>query len=159
MLTASQQKDEASLQDSLVDEIWRRVDRELKRRRTTWAELGRAIEVSKQTLTNWKIRGIPAHAHIDIAESLGWSIDRLLGREEPPAPTPVFSETALRAAILIDQQPEELDRRRGLAVLEQLYAKHPKALGLAELPPPPSEPPLSQPPKLKRKKRKEKPAG
>jgi len=62
---------------------------ELARTGMTRAALGRRLGVSSQAFNNWLSRGFPRARTTDVAQRLGWSVDRLLGTshraEEPPA--------------------------------------------------------------------------
>lgn len=71
------------------DPVWIAVDTELKRRRKLhlapgdWHALGRALGVAKQVVGNWKDRGtLPKARYPEVADMFGWTVDRLLGREE-----------------------------------------------------------------------------
>lgn len=50
----------------------------------SWAELGRAIVASDQTMNNWKRRGVPASRHKAIADALGWTVDIMLAEHWTP---------------------------------------------------------------------------
>ena len=65
----------------------RSIDRVLKlaeRRQMTQADLARALGVERQDVTNWKARGMPANRLAAAAQTLGCSVDYLLGRGPPP---------------------------------------------------------------------------
>lgn len=74
-----------------IDPVWTRVDVDLARRKmqrqhpSNWSQLARSIGVSIQAAVNWHKRGIPAHAHADLARALEWSVDKLLGIEPAKA--------------------------------------------------------------------------
>lgn len=69
--------------------MWHRLDQELAARRDrhhlpgSWADLARALETTEQRLNNWKRRGVPPAQYAAIAAILGWSVDRLIGLDEP----------------------------------------------------------------------------
>lgn len=72
-----------------ADPVWHAIDAELDRRKakhlapSSWAALGRLLpKASSQVLTNWKARGVPPKEYANIATALGWSVDRLLGKED-----------------------------------------------------------------------------
>jgi hypothetical protein len=73
----------------MEDLVWTRIDDELTVRRKrhlvpgSWADLARALETTEQRVNNWKRRGVPSAQYVEIATILGWSVDRLLGLEEP----------------------------------------------------------------------------
>lgn len=66
-----------------MDVVWHTVDKELTARAKTWAWLARQLGETDQAVNNWKRRGVPPRQHFGIAEALGWSLDRLLGRVGP----------------------------------------------------------------------------
>ena len=74
--------------DTIGRQVWKRIDDELARRKTqhlhlnSWARLGDAVELKAQRMTNWKTRGVPASMHAAIADALGWTVDRLVGRDD-----------------------------------------------------------------------------
>lgn len=64
---------------------WERLTRELRRRRKKLVQLAEGINVSRQTLNNWRDRGIPPARLHDCAAYLGRSVDWLeLGHEATP---------------------------------------------------------------------------
>lgn len=79
-----------------VDPVWERIDAELRRRKAkhlapgSWAALGGLIGASRQTTTNWKVRGVPPKEYTVVAGALGWTVDQLVGADadERPAPAP-----------------------------------------------------------------------
>lgn len=97
------------------DPVWLRVNAELTRRKSKhaapadWYALGRRLGVDKQVIGNWKQRGVPKARHPEVADALGWSVDRLLGRED--APTNASRDAAAAAA-----SPETSQRLRGADV-------------------------------------------
>lgn len=79
---------------------WQQVDAELQARHAKhltpadWHALGRALGVARNTANNWRARKrLPAHQWQQIADYFGWTLDRLLGRQEP-APTGSQDEPA-----------------------------------------------------------------
>lgn len=62
------------------DPVMREVVRRMDAQGITRPELVRALEISQQTFTNWRNRGIPPAAYQQLAEALGCSVDELLGR-------------------------------------------------------------------------------
>jgi hypothetical protein len=94
--------------------VWGRVDRELTRRKSarlspsSWADLGHSLGASKQTIHNWKTRGIPKQIYPDVAAQLGWSVDQLLGIADAPktATSPVVAEHQRLFEALGEQQQE-----------------------------------------------------
>lgn len=91
--TRSQRPVLPSIHNSFMeaDHVWVRIDAELTRRKDkhltpgSWAALGKLIAASRQTMTNWKKRGVPPKEYAEIAIRLGWTVDQLLGHEELPA--------------------------------------------------------------------------
>jgi len=67
-----------------VTDVWTRIEAELETRKDARgrpvAWMSKKLDVSIQTVNNWKTRGVPADRHQAIAAALGWSVDRLLGR-------------------------------------------------------------------------------
>lgn len=68
--------------------VWKRVMDELERRArkhlkpASWPELYKAIALEKNTAWNWKKRAsIPRASFQIIADTLGWTLDQLLGRD------------------------------------------------------------------------------
>lgn len=47
--------------------------------------LAQALGETRQTISNWKSRGVPADKFTALADVLNWSMDELLGREKPVA--------------------------------------------------------------------------
>jgi hypothetical protein len=77
------------LHNPLMAALWDRIDAELTRRGMGWADLGRKIGATDQTMHNWKTRGgIPAARYKAIADCLGWSIDAMLSDDWTPAQHP-----------------------------------------------------------------------
>lgn len=73
-----------------MDDVFARVDREFDERArkhiapADWYALGKIIGVSRQTMWNWKDRKkVPPASYQAVADALGWTADRLLGRDEP----------------------------------------------------------------------------
>lgn len=99
----------AALHNSLMAALWDRIDAELTRRGMGWADLGRKIDATDQTMHNWKTRGsIPASRHKAIAEALGWSIDAMLSDNWTPTQHPHEGRAAAGMAHdLIHPQPED----------------------------------------------------
>lgn len=113
-----------------MPDVWPRVEAELESRAESRdrpvAWLAEKLKVSIQTVNNWKLRGAPAHRHQAIAAALGWSVDRLLGRE----PARVTLEWPFE--LISRQQWEALtERQRGAVEAAAIKA-------LRDLPGPPS---------------------
>lgn len=97
-------------------EVWGRVDRELTRRKGqhmrpgSWTELGATLNASKQSIHNWKTRGLPKLLYPDVAAQLGWTVDQLLGIAEAQRPTAsaVVSEHQRLFQALSEQQQEDV---------------------------------------------------
>lgn len=136
----------------MEDDVWARVDRELHRRRLTWAKLGRAIGASAATMTHWGKRGVPPVRYIDVAGFLGWSVEQLCGlapepRKQPSpavAPEPVYTKRANDIARMFDELKDP-DVRQSAYAAVQLILQMAKA-GQRIPEPPPPEPPSSGPP-------------
>lgn len=70
-----------------TDPVWVRIDEELRQRKAkhkvpgSWAALGARIGASRQTLWNWKTRGIPPKEYAALAGTLDWTVDQLLGHD------------------------------------------------------------------------------
>lgn len=109
-----------------VDPIWERVDAELQHRKAkhlapaSWSALGRLIEASRQTTTNWRTRGIPPKEYVALAGALGWTIDQLVGvgqESEPDATAPADEDLAGHVAHLLQIISTTPPHQRLLAVL------------------------------------------
>jgi len=111
----------------MEDPVWHRLDQELASRRErhlvpgSWAELARALDTSEQRINNWKRRGVPPKQHAAVAAALGWSVDRLIGLDEPqralatPNGNIPLTEVEKVAAAYANLSPAE--RRRFLHLL------------------------------------------
>lgn len=77
-----------SLHTLWMGAVWERVERELSRRGKNVAWLAGEMGYTLQRVANWKPRGVPSHAHADIAKALGWTVDQLLGLEESSVTVP-----------------------------------------------------------------------
>lgn len=78
--------------DQEVDETWARIRDEIAKRddgrgrETVW--LAQRLQVRIQRIQNWKTRGVPSSALVDIAAALGWSVNQVLGLADPPTRWP-----------------------------------------------------------------------
>lgn len=132
--------------------VWVTIDNELHRMRSSWAKLARAIEVSDQTIWNWKKRQTVAlKKHPDIAAFLGWSIDQLLGlAPEPPrlrpiaapAPEPVYTKRANDIAQMFDELKDDAVRKRAYATVVNILQMAKAGQRMPE----PAAPPEIEPP-------------
>lgn len=108
--------------------VWERIEEELIRRKSNAAWLGRKLRASRQVVSGWKKRGVPAARHEEIAELLGWTLDRLVNgpADEPPAPEPandpkvIYSPMALDLARRLDEISDEHQRSRAYAIIMQI---------------------------------------
>lgn len=60
------------------------VMRVAKERGLNSTEVAKVMGIGKQTLTNWKTRGLPPAMNQKAADFIGCTIDELLGRPSPP---------------------------------------------------------------------------
>lgn len=78
--------------DQESDETWVRIRDEIAKRddgrgrETVW--LAQKLKVRIQRIQNWKTRGVPSSALVDIAAALGWSVNQVLGLADPPTRWP-----------------------------------------------------------------------
>lgn len=132
--------------ESGMTTVWAHIEDELHRRRLNSVWLARKLEASRQVISGWKVRGVPAGRYEEIADIFGWTIDRLVNGlpDEDPQPESAndpgmnYSPIALDVARLFDSIPDELHRARAYAFVMQLSKGHappvdspPKAPALA----------------------------
>lgn len=122
--------------DSMIKlsmDVWTHIEQELHRRRLNAAWLGRKLGASRQVISGWKKRGVPTARYEQIAELLGWTMDRLAtGIDDTPAPPPVaekpaavesiYSPMALDVARMVDNIPSIEQKRRAYALILQITA-------------------------------------
>ena len=136
-------------ENSLMGAVWKIVDSELSRRRMPWAELGRAIGTTDQTMNNWSRRSIPASRYADIARAFGWTVEQVIGVAPAPAvaaavsadPEATYSKRAHDIAGLFDQLKDPAVRQSayaGVMILLQM-AKAGQRLDAAAEPVPTEE--------------------
>lgn len=114
--------------------VWAHIEEELHKRRMNAAWLGRKLGASRQVISGWKIRGVPASRYEDIATLFGWTIDRLINGFFDESPTPAndpvddpfidFSPVAMDVARLFDEIDSELNRAKAYAFVTQLSKGH-----------------------------------
>lgn len=135
-----------------TDPVWARIDEELRRRKAkhmvpgSWAAIGTRIDASRQTLWNWKTRGIPPKEYAALAGALDWTVDQLLGHEAeevnrapvdaPPVPGDLSARLAqlmsdiattpphLRLRALINAEAAVWDVRTGTAEAAAALQQH-----------------------------------
>lgn len=117
--------------ESGMTSVWAHIEDELHKRRLNPSWLGRKLGASRQVVSGWKVRGVPAGRYEEIAELLGWTIDRLVNGaadDSPPAPAndPAvsYSPIAMDVARLFDEIPSELHRAKAYAYVMQLSRGH-----------------------------------
>lgn len=118
----SQQKDDA-VENKIGVEIWERVIDEMHRRRLPIAWLQRKLNCSRQVTSSWGRRGVPGYRYEQLAEALGWSIDRLVTGDDKsagPATTSELSPKAHNLARTFDALASEDARRRVYALMMQM---------------------------------------
>lgn len=101
--------------ESLFDRMLR-----LAKERKGWTRAKLTIElgISKQTMTNWKARGVPPSAHDQIADVIGISIDELIGKRSREArKDAVFFSLSHRDFESLDEEQQQ-DVRRLVANIE-----------------------------------------
>ncbi len=119
-------------------DVWKHIEDELHRRRQNAAWLGRKLPASRQVVSGWKTRGVPAKRYEQIAQLLDWSVDRLISGVDDtpatPAPTPtaapvtagtanaLYSPMALDVARMLDSITNEQQKRRAYALILQILA-------------------------------------
>lgn len=103
--------------------LWSRIARSLQVQNMTRADLGRAIDVSDQTLYNWSKRGVPASHYAAIARVLRCSIEQLIGEDEPAVQGlpvdagPDYSKRASDIALAFDELTDQEVRRKAYSTL------------------------------------------
>jgi hypothetical protein len=107
--------------DPEADPVWRRVNEELDLRGRGWQWLADKIDSTIQRVQNWKTRGIPSRAHQDVANALGWTIDRLLG-VTGPADVDVPSKDEVALLRRYRRLKSEKDRAAVVAYVDGLLA-------------------------------------
>ncbi len=138
---------------TVEETAYRRITAELEKRHTTWRKLADVLEISDQLLHNWQSKqSVPMSRYWDIADVLGWSVDRVMGREEGPSPLD-FSDYALRAAIFIDGLQDDDERARALATLEFHFRRPRSGTGQAAASPNAERPPIVEPVPLRKPSR------
>lgn len=121
-------------------DVWKHIEDELHRRRQKPAWLVKKLDLSRQVVSGWKKRGVPAARYEQIAELFGWSLDRLVtGIDDTPEPEPapapaapatpqpvavesLYSPMALDVARMIDRIPDIEQKRRAYALILQITA-------------------------------------
>lgn len=126
--------------------VWDNIDAELRRRRKSASWLGKMLVpvASRQTINGWKIRGVPAARHEELAKFFDWTVDRLLyGTEDAEA-------ASVQAAL--DYSPQALHLARMLDDLEgderkmRVYWKVTQLITTGDEPPWGVEPPTQPAP-------------
>lgn len=123
------------------DFIWSQIEGELRRRRLGTDWLKAQLNLTRQTLNGWKVRGIPNKHYEKIAGMFGWTLERLtMGEEatqlvakpEQPKAAPVvkvpevavapdqYSPMALDIAHMFDALPDPVQKRRAYALIVQI---------------------------------------
>ena len=108
-------------------DVWKNIEDELHRRRLNAAWLGKKLGASRQVISGWKTRGVPTARYEEIAELLGWSLDRLVNPVESLPPTPQaaahssgYSPMALDIARRLDDIADDRQRSRAYALFLQI---------------------------------------
>ena len=130
--TISQQYFAKKMIESGMTTVWAHIEDELHRRRLNSVWLARKLDASRQVISGWKVRGVPAGRYQEIADVFGWTIDRLVNGlpddtlQPEPANEPELglSPIALDVARLFDSIPDELHRARAYAFVMQLSKGH-----------------------------------
>jgi hypothetical protein len=138
-----------------MGDVWKIVSRELRRKHQSWAELGRAIGVTDQTIHNWKARNkVPPSRHLDIAGFLGWTVEQVTGHApEPtkttpaPAPEPVYTKRANDIARMFDELKDPEVRQKAYAGVQAILQMAKAGQHLPEPTPPAT--PTTEPPAQK----------
>ena len=66
-----------------MDQVWDRLDAELKRRKKNWSWLSTRLGYSRARCANWKVRGVPLAEYPALAVAFGESADWVAGVAEP----------------------------------------------------------------------------
>ena len=75
MFTDRQQPVSPMRHTMFMDEVWKRIDEELLRRRRDWQWLYSSLGFDRQRVNNWKRRRVPPEAYQPIADLLEKSLD------------------------------------------------------------------------------------
>lgn len=132
--------------------VWTRITKGLKAQSLTRADLGRAIDVSDQTLYNWSKRGVPASHYAAIARVLRCSIEQLIGEDELPAQEPVadvgpdYSKRASDIAATFDELKDPEVRRKAYSTVMALLQMAKAGQQAPADPPAPTPTPKSRQP-------------
>lgn len=104
----------AEVETCLMRETWALIERAIaakpdgKGREVAW--LSDKLGCTIQRVNNWKARGVPTSALQDIADALGWSVDALHGRADPPSdPWPFETVPRERFDALSERQKGALE--------------------------------------------------
>lgn len=133
---------------SAMPEVWDYIYDELSRRRLNAAWLARKLDTKRQTISGWKIRGVPPGRFQEIADLFGWTLDRLTSG--PPDESAAkaadvqtargYSPMALDVARMLDEVTDEQQKRRAYALIVQIIV-----MGNAPSPAQPPNPPVPSP--------------
>lgn len=110
----------AGMSGTDVDDTWERIRARIAElphgagREATW--LADRLQMKVQRVHNWKTRGVPAAALVDIAAAIGWSVNQVLGLADPPAAWPFETIEPERLARLTPRQAALIE----LTVLNEL---------------------------------------
>lgn len=73
-----EQSGQADGADNLDMDLYAYIDQLLQAKGRNWTWFAAQVKSSKQALSNWRVRGVPASRYKAIADALGMSIDELL---------------------------------------------------------------------------------
>lgn len=98
---------------------WTRIGNELHAKKMTWTQLGVALSCSKQTVSNWKNKGVPSKFYTAIDRFFGKQNGWTEGIEEVAHQSGhTFSPLALALAALFDTIPESEVKTRSRIFVE-----------------------------------------
>lgn len=96
-----------------MDEVWQRIDSELKARKKSWAWLYNELGYNRARVHNWKARGVPRAEFASIAVAMGESVDWVAGLGEPKrrsdGPLPPMATRLAREFAAIKDPQRQLD--------------------------------------------------
>lgn len=115
VFTERQQNVPSAHQNVNMDEVWSRIDRELERRKKTWAWLYATLGYDRQRVNNWRRRGVPPKEYQFVADALGCSVDWVARGVEEDA-TPNRTDAIDRIADFTVRTSSDIKTRRAPVV-------------------------------------------
>lgn len=112
--------------ECFMHSIWDSISAELSRLHRTDAWLAKRLSVGRNTISGWKTRGVPAARYDEIAQVLGWSLERLVYGEDAPAAVVPFDGDLSPMAIALGKEFDDIEneqqRMRCYALALQIFS-------------------------------------